>query len=279
MKKTVYIFLIIICAMMNSLLINDINNHCYIIIKNIEESWDFRKMDIDYKMINNAKLIADKYDKHVSEIIAPLSLKNDLSLKNQKINYSTWEKINLGYARQNNDNYKQVKNILSAIFDDLKYFPVAFGSKNEYWVSYEDSYGTDRNYKGKYIHEGTDIMAEHNVSGYYPIVSVTDGVVENIGWLPKGGYRVGIRADCGGYFYYAHLSEYADIKKGDKITAGTLLGYMGDTGYGMLEGTRGNFAVHLHFGVYVKTEHYEEQSINPYNILKYLDNKLIIANY
>lgn len=43
-------------------------------------------------------------------------------------------------------------------------------------------------------------MAENNVSGYYPIVSVSDGTVENIGWLEKGGYRVGIRSSQGGYF-------------------------------------------------------------------------------
>ena len=47
---------------------------------------------------------------------------------------------------------------------------------------------------GKYKHEGCDIMAENNVSGFYPIISSTDGIVENIGWLPKGGYRVGIKA-------------------------------------------------------------------------------------
>ena len=78
-------------------------------------------------------------------------------------------------------------------------------------------------------------MAENNVSGYYPVISVTDGVVENMGWLEKGGYRVGIRSNSSGYFYYAHLSSYAGIKKGDKIKAGTLLGYMGDTGYGKSE--------------------------------------------
>ena len=83
-------------------------------------------------------------------------------------------------------------------------------------------FGAERNYNGSYPHEGCDIMAENNVSGYYPIVSVSDGTVENIGWLEKGGYRVGIRSSQGGYFYYAHLSSYSDIKKGDKIKAGTL---------------------------------------------------------
>ena len=68
------------------------------------------------------------------------------------------------------------------------------------WVSYEDSFGAERNYNGSYPHEGCDIMAENNVSGYYPIVSVSDGIVENIGWLEKGGYRVGIRSSQGAIF-------------------------------------------------------------------------------
>jgi murein DD-endopeptidase MepM/ murein hydrolase activator NlpD len=34
------------------------------------------------------------------------------------------------------------------------------------------------------------------------------------------------------------------------VQAGTLLGFMGDTGYGE-EGTSGKFPVHLHVGIYV----------------------------
>lgn len=168
---------------------------------------------------------------------------------------------------------------MAAVLDDLKYFPVAKSSSSDYWVNYEDSFGADRNYNGAYKHEGTDIMAQNNISGYYPVVSMTDGVIENIGWLEKGGYRVGVRSNSGGYFYYAHLSSYSNIKKGDEIKAGTLLGYMGDTGYGKEEGTSGNFDVHLHLGIYIKTENFEELSLNPYHVLKWLEDKLIIANY
>lgn len=49
-------------------------------------------------------------------------------------------------------------------------------------------------------HEGCDIMAVNNVSGFYPVISVTDGTVENLGWLEKGGYRVGIRSNNGDIF-------------------------------------------------------------------------------
>lgn len=60
----------------------------------------------------------------------------------------------------------------------------------------------------------------------------------------KGGWRIGIRSEQGGYFYYAHLSEYAPgMEEGKTVEAGEMLGYMGDSGYGE-EGTVGQFAVH-----------------------------------
>ena len=74
-----------------------------------------------------------------------------------------------------------------------------------------------------------------------------------MGWLQKGGWRIGIRSEQGGYFYYAHLSEYAPrMEEGKTVEAGEMLGYMGDSGYGE-EGTVGQFAVHLHFGIYIQT--------------------------
>ena len=44
-------------------------------------------------------------------------------------------------------------------------------------------------------------MAEKNTPGYYPVVSMTDGVVTEKGWLEKGGWRIGITAPTGAYFY------------------------------------------------------------------------------
>ncbi len=62
---------------------------------------------------------------------------------------------------------------------------------------------------------------------------MTDGMVEKIGWLPLGGYRIGVRSPGGGYFYYAHLSSYAEnFCEGDQVKAGEILGFLGDTGYG-----------------------------------------------
>ena len=128
-----------------------------------------------------------------------------------------------------------------------------------------------RTYGGDRGHEGCDIMASVNERGIYPIYSVSDGVVENVGWLRLGGYRIGIRSPSGAYFYYAHLAEYAkEFEVGETVLAGTHLGYMGDTGYSDIPGTTGNFPVHLHFGIYINDENGQELSVNPYPMVLYL---------
>lgn len=161
-----------------------------------------------------------------------------------------------------------------AIWNDVRYFPVARLLSEDADVSFTDSWMFERNYGGKRGHEGTDIMAEKNVPGYYPVVSMTDGVVTEKGWLEQGGWRIGITAPSGAYFYYAHLDSYGSVEKGDSIQAGQLLGYMGDSGYGKEEGTTGKFPVHLHLGIYLRDQT-EEVSVNPYPVLSYIQNTRI----
>ena len=166
------------------------------------------------------------------------------------------------------EDFQTIYRYCDAIMTDLQYFPVP--RLNEGDVSYVDSWYQPRTYGGDRKHEGTDLMAPNNLRGYFPIISISDGYVEKIGWLEQGGYRVGIRSEAGAYFYYAHLDSYASgLKKGDRIIAGQLLGFMGDSGYGS-EGTIGMFDVHLHLGIYVNSEE-DEMSVNPYWILKYLE--------
>ena len=104
--------------------------------------------------------------------------------------------------------------------------------------------------------------------GLFPVLSMTDGVVEKKGWLPQGGYRLGVRSGGGIYYYYAHLYDYAPgIEEGTAVKAGQLLGFAGDSGYSNIEGTVGNFAVHLHVGIYYDDAKGAETSINPYDFL------------
>lgn len=279
MKKTYCIFLILVLSVLNNYIFSEIFSAYYDITVNIVESEKFRNNNISEKAITNAAEIASNEKCTLSDILTPLYVFNNCSISNFSETYKDIKNMKKQFVFSHPYEYKECSKALAAIYNDIKFFPVLKSNSSDYWVSYDNSYGADRNYNGKYKHEGVDIMAENNVSGYYPVISVTDGVVENMGWLEKGGYRVGIRSNSSGYFYYAHLSSYAGIKKGDKIKAGTLLGYMGDTGYGKVEGTSGNFAVHLHFGIYIATKNYSELSVNPYTVLKYLEAKTLAADY
>jgi murein DD-endopeptidase MepM/ murein hydrolase activator NlpD len=81
-----------------------------------------------------------------------------------------------------------------------------------------------------------------------PVMAAADGVIESIKhndyWL---GNHVIIRHSNGWKTVYGHFSNFGEsVKKGRKITAGTIVGYAGDTG--MATGP------HLHFGLYRGSE-------------------------
>lgn len=144
---------------------------------------------------------------------------------------------------------------------DNKTFPVT----GEGYV-YENGYGDGRSYGGERSHEGIDIMCDDGT----PLLAICDGVVEKKGWLELGGWRIGIRGSDGIYYYYAHLSRYEDgLKEGSKVKRGQVIGYAGDTGYGV-EGTTGKFDPHLHFGMYEKDDWIKgaDKAVNPYPFLK-----------
>ncbi len=51
-------------------------------------------------------------------------------------------------------------------------------------LEYEDTWLEERNYGGTRKHEGCDIFGSNEKPGYYPVLSITDGIVEKVGWLP-----------------------------------------------------------------------------------------------
>lgn len=119
--------------------------------------------------------------------------------------------------------------------------------------SYRSTWGDTRGWGGVRIHEGTDIFASYGV----PVKSVAPGYVEVLGWNKYGGWRIGIRGTNNIYYYYAHLSGYKkDLKEGDIVNAGDVIGYVGSSGYGT-PGTQGKFPPHLHFGMYKFYGRYE----------------------
>ncbi len=213
----------------------------------------YRKQELDEELC-----IELRNKEQVGEYIAEYFLKKEWD-------YEKWK---------NDDTFEAYNSFTKAIWDDVKYFPIPeFQATANLTVSYQNTWMSERTYGGKRGHEGVDLIASKNERGLYPIVSMTDGKITNKGWLEKGGYRIGVMAPGGAYFYYAHLDSYAHFEIGDEVKAGDILGFMGDSGYGE-EGTLGKFAVHLHLGIYIYPNG-KELSVNPYWVLRYIENKRV----
>ncbi len=197
------------------------------------------------------------------------------------LSHLQFEQLYTGMQNQKPVEYRKLRNGYEAALADLRCFPVLkCPSQDLERLYYENGWGDPRTYGGERPHEGIDLMDRENTRGVLPIVSMTDGTVTRLGWLELGGWRVGVTSPSGGYFYYAHLASYAEgLAEGQEVKAGQLLGFMGDTGYSTVEGTTGNFDVHLHVGMYLNAGTREEISVNPYWILKYLEEKTVAYQY
>lgn len=102
-------------------------------------------------------------------------------------------------------------------------------------------------------HEGIDIFAPRG----RPVLSATEGIVTRVGTNQLGGKVVWVMGPGRQLHYYAHLDDYAAIRAGDIVVAGTVLGYVGTTG-----NARGTLP-HLHYGIYTAVG-----AVNPYPLLK-----------
>lgn len=277
------IFVIIFCAIWITLLTEYVRDHAFLfkVTAAYCDSGMFRAHTVTEDCFLELKKQAEAADIDFYEYLAAAFLieEGSLSDKNTVTSHQSLYRELLPDL-QKNEGFGAVADSMRAIWEDLTYFPVPASVKNEDAdITFENSWLFERSFGGTRGHEGCDIMASLNRRGYYPVISMTDGTVEKIGWLPQGGYRIGIRAKSGAYFYYAHLYEYAShFKEGTPVIAGQLLGYMGDSGYGE-EGTIGKFDVHLHIGIYIKTEQSDEVSVNPYYVLRYLEKKKLNYSY
>jgi murein DD-endopeptidase MepM/ murein hydrolase activator NlpD len=120
------------------------------------------------------------------------------------------------------------------------------------------------------VHEGNDIFAEPGT----PVRAVAAGGVENLGWLFYSGWRVGIRAPDGRYWFYAHLRRFAPgLSIGDRVEAGDELAEVGNTGYGLDPGHMDEFTYHLHLGIQEPSGRW----INPYPIVSRLYRQAVTS--
>ncbi|MBI9063014.1 MAG: peptidoglycan DD-metalloendopeptidase family protein [Marinilabiliaceae bacterium] len=105
-------------------------------------------------------------------------------------------------------------------------------------------------YKTKKLHQGVDYKVELNT----PIFASQSGTISLIKDEKRGyGKRIEIIHSGGYTTLYAHLNSF-NVKEGQKVNQGDIIGYVGNTGT--------STAPHLHFEVHV-----HDKRINPMTVL------------
>jgi murein DD-endopeptidase MepM/ murein hydrolase activator NlpD len=103
-------------------------------------------------------------------------------------------------------------------------------------------------------HRGNDIFAAFGS----PVLAVADGTLNRVGTLPISGNRLWLETARGDAFFYAHLAAFApEAVSGRKVKAGTLLGFVGNTGDA--EPT----PPHVHFEIHPG----DKREIDPHEVL------------
>jgi peptidoglycan LD-endopeptidase LytH len=121
----------------------------------------------------------------------------------------------------------------------------------------------DQERSGSRVHEAIDILAPKGT----PVKAVEGGTIARLFSSKAGGITIyqfdPTERFC---YYYAHLDRYADdLKEGDRVRKGQVIGYVGVTGNAPKD------TPHLHFAVFRLTDAkrwWEGTPIDPYDILR-----------
>ena len=143
------------------------------------------------------------------------------------------------------DNLLRVANELRALGVPLDkivgdvYAPFIIGGK----AAWTDTWGAPRYGPGPIVrtHEGQDVFCSYGD----PVLATESGKV-NYGDAGLGGKVARLFRSDGGYWYYAHLSDFNDeeFPIGSTVEAGDIIGYCGNTGNAI------STPAHVHFGYY-----------------------------
>jgi murein DD-endopeptidase MepM/ murein hydrolase activator NlpD len=107
-----------------------------------------------------------------------------------------------------------------------------------------DTWGVPRYGPGPIVrtHEGQDVFCEYGD----PVLATEDGTV-SFDDQGLGGLVARLHRADGSYWYYAHLSDWnQDLRQGDSVQRGDLLGYCGNSGNALTT------PPHVHFGWYLR---------------------------
>ena len=134
-------------------------------------------------------------------------------------------------------------------------------------TEFVDSWGQARS--GGRRHKGTDLMGPKMA----PVVAALDGVIDTMRKGGTSGYYVRIDHGDGISSWYMHLNNDTpgtdngrggpenafaeDLKVGDTVEAGQLIGYVGDSGNAEWTGAHTHFELHI-----------DGRAVNPYPFLR-----------
>ena len=101
------------------------------------------------------------------------------------------------------------------------------------------------------FHSGVDLAGPQGT----PIVATRSGTVTAASYSSGNGYYVSINHGDGFSSSYLHMTHYV-VSKGQKVSAGQVIGYMGSTGI--------STGPHLHFSIY-----YNGNTVNPADYINF----------
>lgn len=191
--------------------------------------------------VNRYKELMDA-DLEREELIVETYQKIDKLKKQMYIQTKSYDEI-LDLAKNKEQLYASMPAIQPVSNLELKRLSSGFGLR------------TDPILKVQKMHYGVDFSAPKGT----PVYATGDGVIEKV-QTSFGGYGKNVLIDHGFGFqsFYAHLEKF-EVRTGQKIKRGELIGYVGNTGK--------STAPHLHYEVYkdgtkVNPVHYFYQDLN-----------------
>jgi murein DD-endopeptidase MepM/ murein hydrolase activator NlpD len=175
--------------------------------RNLDES-EIAKKELEEKFMEiEGKLI------EMQELLAKKGIKKELSVGGS---YIAADGLNLSYVDFIDDE-------IDDLFDVMTNFPVGKPLSGEVNSTY--GYRKDPFNHRSAFHSGIDIEAKPGQA----VVTTADGVVDHADWKKGYGKTVIVKHKGGYETLYGHLSEI-EVKKGQEVKSGDIIGYAGSTG-------------------------------------------------
>ncbi len=191
----------------------------------LEEKITDKLIEVEKKLIDMQELLKKK------------GIKQQLSIGGEYVPVS---RLSVDYLDNINNDIDSLNNIFYT-------YPIGKPTKGK--VSSYFGYRKDPFHKRKALHTGIDFGTGTGT----PVITTADGVIKSAGWHKGYGKFVVVQHKGGYKTLYGHLSKI-NVRKGQKVRSGELIGKVGSTGR--------STGPHLHYEVYK-----DGKRINPKNYL------------